>query len=61
VEIEEAEKATVLVVADVIYSDDLSNLFFITLAMLMSRGSEKNNSYLKLFQVICKIFKMFIY
>jgi methyltransferase-like protein 22 len=41
VEIEEAEKARVLLAADVIYSDDLTDLFFATLAMLMSRGSEK--------------------
>lgn len=40
-EIEEAEKATVLLAADVIYSDDLTDLFFATLAKLMSRGSEK--------------------
>ncbi|KAJ4758076.1 Protein-lysine methyltransferase METTL21B [Rhynchospora pubera] len=40
-EIEEAERATVLLAADVIYSDDLTDLFFAILDKLMSRGSEK--------------------
>ncbi|KAF8658508.1 hypothetical protein HU200_058963 [Digitaria exilis] len=40
-EIEEAEKAAVLFAADVIYSDDLSDLFFDTVKKLMSRGAKK--------------------
>ncbi|WOL17315.1 methyltransferase-like protein 22 isoform X1 [Canna indica] len=40
-EIEEAESATVLLAADVIYSDELTDSFFSMLEKLMSRGSEK--------------------
>ncbi|CAL5039560.1 unnamed protein product [Urochloa decumbens] len=40
-EIEEAEKATVLFAADVIYSDDLTDLFFDTVKKLMSNGAKK--------------------
>ncbi|KAL6603044.1 hypothetical protein ACP70R_043405 [Stipagrostis hirtigluma subsp. patula] len=40
-EIEEAEKATVLFAADVIYSDDLTDLFFDTVKKLMSSGAKK--------------------
>ncbi|XP_072963100.1 uncharacterized protein [Typha angustifolia] len=40
-EIEEAERATVILAADVIYSDDLTDLFFSILEKLMSHGSEK--------------------
>ncbi|XP_051203090.1 uncharacterized protein [Lolium perenne] len=40
-EIEEAEKATLLLAADVIYSDGLTDLFFDTVRQLMSRGVKK--------------------
>ncbi|XP_066379114.1 uncharacterized protein [Miscanthus floridulus] len=40
-EVEEAEKATVLFAADVIYSDDLTDLFFDTVKKLMSSGAKK--------------------
>ncbi|XP_066369477.1 uncharacterized protein [Miscanthus floridulus] len=40
-EVEEAEKATVLFAADVIYSDDLTDLFFGTVKKLMSCGAKK--------------------
>ncbi|CAN6163352.1 unnamed protein product [Urochloa humidicola] len=40
-EIEEAEKATALFAADVIYSDDLTDLFFDTVKKLMSSGAKK--------------------
>ncbi|KAK1602646.1 hypothetical protein QYE76_027285 [Lolium multiflorum] len=40
-EIEEAEKATLLLAADVIYSDGLTDLFFNTVRQLMSRGAKK--------------------
>lgn len=40
-EIEDAENATLLVAADVIYSDDLTDAFFSTLERLMSKGSTK--------------------
>ncbi|KAM3297971.1 hypothetical protein ACQJBY_039768 [Aegilops geniculata] len=40
-EIEEAEQATLLFAADVIYSDDLTDLFFDTVRQLMSRGAKK--------------------
>ncbi|RLM54413.1 hypothetical protein C2845_PM10G16990 [Panicum miliaceum] len=40
-DIEEAEKATVLFAADVIYSDDLTDLFFDTVKKLMSSGAKK--------------------
>ena len=40
-DIEEAEKATVLFAADVIYSDDLTDLFFDTVRKLMSSGAKK--------------------
>ncbi|GJN38910.1 hypothetical protein PR202_gb27991 [Eleusine coracana subsp. coracana] len=40
-EIEEAEEATVLFAADVIYSDDLTDLFFYTVKKLMSSGAKK--------------------
>lgn len=40
-EIEDAENASLLVAADVIYSDDLTDAFFSTLERLMSRGSTK--------------------
>ncbi|XP_051203087.1 uncharacterized protein [Lolium perenne] len=40
-EIEEAEKATLLLAADVIYSDGLTDLFFNTVRQLMSRGVKK--------------------
>nr|CAB3470956.1 unnamed protein product [Digitaria exilis] len=40
-EIEEAEEAAVLFAADVIYSDDLTDLFFDTVKKLMSRGAKK--------------------
>jgi len=44
-DIEEAEKATVLFAADVIYSDDLTDLFFDTVKKLMSSGAKKVSSY----------------
>uniref|UniRef100_J3MG56 Methyltransferase-like protein 22 n=1 Tax=Oryza brachyantha TaxID=4533 RepID=J3MG56_ORYBR len=40
-EIEAAEEATALFAADVIYSDDLTDLFFSTAKELMSRGAKK--------------------
>ncbi|KAG2613102.1 hypothetical protein PVAP13_4KG334900 [Panicum virgatum] len=40
-DIEEAAKATVLFAADVIYSDDLTDLFFDTVKKLMSSGAKK--------------------
>ncbi|VAI93416.1 methyltransferase-like protein 22 isoform X2 [Triticum aestivum] len=40
-EIKEAEQATLLFAADVIYSDDLTDLFFDTVRQLMSRGAKK--------------------
>ncbi|XP_058115486.1 uncharacterized protein LOC131258283 isoform X2 [Magnolia sinica] len=40
-EIEEAEGASVILAADVIYSDDLTDAFFNTLAGLMLHGSKK--------------------
>ncbi|TKY48154.1 Methyltransferase protein 22 [Spatholobus suberectus] len=40
-EIEDAENASILVAADVIYSDELTDAFFSTLERLMSRGSTK--------------------
>ncbi|TVU08257.1 hypothetical protein EJB05_41654 [Eragrostis curvula] len=40
-EIEEAEEATILFAADVIYSDDLTDLFFDTMKKLMSSGAKK--------------------
>ncbi|XP_052159754.1 uncharacterized protein LOC127777234 isoform X1 [Oryza glaberrima] len=40
-EIEAAEKATTLFAADVIYSDDLTDLFFSIAKKLMSHGAEK--------------------
>ncbi|KAI4324731.1 hypothetical protein MLD38_030188 [Melastoma candidum] len=40
-EVEEAEDASILLAADVIYSDDLTDALFSTLERLMSRGSEK--------------------
>lgn len=40
-EVEEAEEATVLFAADVIYSDDLTDLFFDTVKKLMSCGAKK--------------------
>ncbi|KAG2570143.1 hypothetical protein PVAP13_7KG047081 [Panicum virgatum] len=40
-EIDEAEEATVLFAADVIYSDDLTDLFFDTVRKLMSSGAKK--------------------
>ncbi|KAG1327120.1 methyltransferase-like protein 22 [Cocos nucifera] len=40
-EIEEAERATLLLAADVIYSDELTDSFFGILERLMSQGSEK--------------------
>lgn len=40
-EVEEAKEASLLVAADVIYSDDLTDAFFSTVERLMSRGSEK--------------------
>ncbi|KAF7814279.1 methyltransferase-like protein 22 isoform X2 [Senna tora] len=40
-EIEEAENASLLLAADVIYSDNLTDAFFSTLERLMSRGSRK--------------------
>ncbi|KAK3130898.1 hypothetical protein QOZ80_6BG0499400 [Eleusine coracana subsp. coracana] len=40
-EIEEAEEATILFAADVIYSDDLTDLFFYTVKKLMSSGAKK--------------------
>ena len=44
-EIDEAEEATVLFAADVIYSDDLTDLFFDTVRKLMSSGAKKVLSY----------------
>lgn len=44
-EIDEAEKATVLFAADVIYSDDLTDLFFATARKLLSSGAKKVLSY----------------
>ncbi|KAK3219752.1 hypothetical protein Dsin_013722 [Dipteronia sinensis] len=40
-EIEEVQRASLLVAADVIYSDDLTDAFFCILERLMSLGSEK--------------------
>ncbi|ESW22652.1 hypothetical protein PHAVU_005G170700 [Phaseolus vulgaris] len=40
-EIEEVENASLLLAADVIYSDELTDAFFSTLERLMSRGSTK--------------------
>lgn len=40
-EVEAAQEASLLVAADVIYSDDLTDTFFSTLQRLMSSGSEK--------------------
>ncbi|MCL7022004.1 hypothetical protein MKW94_030467, partial [Papaver nudicaule] len=40
-EVEEAEKASLLLAADVIYNDDLTDALFGTLQKLMSRGSTK--------------------
>uniref|UniRef100_A0ACD5ZE22 Uncharacterized protein n=1 Tax=Avena sativa TaxID=4498 RepID=A0ACD5ZE22_AVESA len=40
-EIEEAERATLLLAADVIYSDSLTDLFFDMVKQLMSRGAKK--------------------
>ncbi|KDP37220.1 hypothetical protein JCGZ_06276 [Jatropha curcas] len=40
-EVEEAQAASLLVAADVIYSDDLTDALFSILERLMSRGSEK--------------------
>ncbi|XP_016649157.1 PREDICTED: methyltransferase-like protein 22 isoform X3 [Prunus mume] len=40
-EVEAAQEASLLVAADVIYSDDLTDAFFSTLQRLMSSGSEK--------------------
>ncbi|KAF7111631.1 hypothetical protein CFC21_111618 [Triticum aestivum] len=40
-EIKEAEQATLLFAADVIYSDDLTDLFFDTVRQLMSSGAKK--------------------
>lgn len=40
-EIEEAEGAAVLLAADVIYGDELTDLFFGIVEGLMARGSEK--------------------
>jgi hypothetical protein len=40
-EIVEAEEATVLFAADVIYSDDLTDLFFDTVKNLMCAGAKK--------------------
>ncbi|KAF5189571.1 Methyltransferase-like protein [Thalictrum thalictroides] len=40
-EVEEAENASLLLAADVIYSDDLTDALFNTLRILMSRGSSK--------------------
>jgi predicted nicotinamide N-methyase len=40
-EIENVENASLLLAADVIYSDDLTDAFFSTLERLMSRGSTK--------------------
>ncbi|XP_062089384.1 uncharacterized protein LOC133795924 isoform X4 [Humulus lupulus] len=40
-EVEEALEAALLVAADVIYSDDLTDAFFSTVEQLMSMGSEK--------------------
>lgn len=42
-EVEEAESASLLLAADVIYSDDLIDALFGTLKRLMSRGTEKVN------------------
>ncbi|GMH17664.1 hypothetical protein Nepgr_019505 [Nepenthes gracilis] len=40
-EVEDANRANLLVAADVIYSDDLTDAFFSVLEKLMSQGSEK--------------------
>lgn len=40
-EIEDAENASLLLAADVIYSDDLTDAFFTTLERIMSMGSTK--------------------
>ncbi|XP_059643524.1 uncharacterized protein LOC132285359 [Cornus florida] len=40
-EVEELQRATLIVAADVIYSDDLTDAFFSTLERLMSQGPEK--------------------
>lgn len=40
-----AEKATTLFAADVIYSDDLTDLFFSIAKKLMSHGAEKVSVY----------------
>ncbi|GKE45645.1 methyltransferase-like protein 22 isoform X2, partial [Tanacetum coccineum] len=39
--LDELERASLLVAADVIYSDDLTDALFTTLERLMSRGSKK--------------------
>ncbi|XP_066373725.1 uncharacterized protein [Miscanthus floridulus] len=44
-EVEEAEKATVLFAADVIYIDDLSDLFFDAVKKLMSSGAKKRYNF----------------
>lgn len=40
-EIEEIQRATILVAADVIYSDDLTDAFFSILELLMCKSPEK--------------------
>lgn len=40
-EVEEAQEASLLLAADVIYSDDLTDAFFSTIERLMCLGSEK--------------------
>lgn len=48
-EVEEAQGASLLLAADVIYSDDLTDALFSILEKLMSLGSEKVciNKYIK--------------
>ena len=47
-EVEEAQEASLLVAADVIYSDDLTDAFFSTIERLMSMGSEKVRKFIKM-------------
>lgn len=54
-DIEDAENASLLLAADVIYSDDLTDAFFSTLERLMSRGSTKVYVNLVLLRLISNI------
>lgn len=54
-DIEDAENASLLLAADVIYSDDLTDAFFCILERLMSRGSTKVYVNLVLLRLISNI------